>query len=87
MEKSYSISVRNLKKSYDFGLSYAVNDISFDVEEGSLFAFLGMNGAGKSTTINIICSILDKDDGKVFINGFDTPISEPEYTRLRGSSG
>ena len=69
MQNRYSIEIKNLKKSYDNGRSFAVNDISFNVEKGSLFAFLGMNGAGKSTTINIICSILEKDDGKIYING------------------
>ena len=71
MQNRYSIEIKNLKKSYDNGRSFAVNDISFNLEKGSLFAFLGMNGAGKSTTINIICSILEKDDGKIYINGQD----------------
>jgi len=63
------IQVKNLKKTYkDIN---AVNDISFDVKEGSLFAFLGLNGAGKSTTINIICGNLSKDSGQVLINGLD----------------
>jgi len=61
------IEIRNLKKS--FGDVNAVNDISFCVEEGELFAFLGVNGAGKSTTINIICGQLKKDDGVVFVDG------------------
>lgn len=63
----YIIEVKNLKKS--FGEIKAVNDISFDVEQGSLFAFLGLNGAGKSTTINIICGELEKDSGEVFVSG------------------
>lgn len=63
------IEINNLKKSY--GDVLAVNDISFTVEEGSLFAFLGINGAGKSTTINIICNILKKDSGQVLVNGLD----------------
>ena len=50
------IEITDLKKSY--GDVKAVDGISFNVKEGSLFAFLGLNGAGKSTTINIICSIL-----------------------------
>lgn len=49
----------------------AVDHISFTVKEGQLFAFLGLNGAGKSTTINILCSILKKDDGQVHIGGYD----------------
>lgn len=63
------IEVENLKKSY--GEIKAVKGISFTVEEGSLFAFLGVNGAGKSTTINILCSITRKDEGTVKICGYD----------------
>lgn len=63
------IEISGLKKSYDNVV--AVDGISFDVKEGSLFAFLGVNGAGKSTTINIICSILKKDEGKVVVDGVD----------------
>ena len=66
---NYAVIIENLTKSY--GDVKAVNDISFRVERGSLFAFLGINGAGKSTTINIICSILKKDGGKVYVNGYD----------------
>lgn len=61
--------VDHLVKKYDDFT--AVDDISFSVKRGSLFAFLGLNGAGKSTTINIITGILNKNDGKVFIDGID----------------
>lgn len=61
------IKIRNLNKS--FGSIKAVNDLSFDVHEGELFAFLGVNGAGKSTTINIICGQLGYDSGSVVIDG------------------
>ena len=64
-----SIEIEELYKAY--GDVKAVNGISFSVERGTLFAFLGINGAGKSTTINILCSILPKDSGSVRINGFD----------------
>ncbi len=64
-----ALRIENLYKSY--GDVKAVNGISFSVKEGALFAFLGINGAGKSTTINIICSILKKDGGKVFVGGHD----------------
>jgi len=63
------LKIENLVKSY--GSVVAVNNISFEVAKGSLFAFLGINGAGKSTTINIICSILSKDSGKIFVSGYD----------------
>jgi ABC-2 type transport system ATP-binding protein len=52
-----------------YGDFKAVDDISFNVEEGSIFAFLGPNGAGKSTTINTLCTILSKTDGTLKING------------------
>lgn len=49
----------------------AVQDLSFQVRDGELFAFLGVNGAGKSTTINIMCGQLSKDTGSVYIGGTD----------------
>jgi multidrug/hemolysin transport system ATP-binding protein len=63
------IEIKNLNKS--FKEVKAVNDLSFKIKEGELFAFLGVNGAGKSTTINIMCGQLEKDSGKVYINGKD----------------
>ena len=66
---SNSIEIKNLYKS--FGDVKAVHDLSFCVKEGELFAFLGVNGAGKSTTINILCGQLKKDSGKVFVDGTD----------------
>ncbi len=65
----WAVEIDHLVKSY--GNVKAVNDISFKVAKGTLFAFLGINGAGKSTTINIMCSILPKDSGKIYINGYD----------------
>lgn len=62
------IEVSHLSKSY--GSVQAVKDISFDVEQGKLFAFLGPNGAGKSTTINSICTFLKPDKGEVLVNGY-----------------
>ncbi len=61
------VEIKNLRKS--FGEVKAVRDISFHVEQGELFAFLGVNGAGKSTTISIICGQLAKDKGSVEICG------------------
>lgn len=61
------IKIEHLSKS--FGDVKAVQDLSFRVREGELFAFLGVNGAGKSTTINILCGQLSKDSGRVEIGG------------------
>ena len=63
------IEISHLVKS--FGDVKAVQDLSYRVKSGELFAFLGINGAGKSTTFNIICGQLPKDGGKVLINGID----------------
>ena len=61
------IQIKHLYKS--FKDVKAVQDLSFKVKRGELFAFLGENGAGKSTTISIMCGCLSKDGGEVFING------------------
>lgn len=53
---TFAIKVENLCKQY--GEQQAVKGISFTVEQGTLFAFLGENGAGKSTTIEILCTLL-----------------------------
>lgn len=63
------IEIKNLSKS--FGEVKAVDNLSFSVKEGELFAFLGVNGAGKSTTINIICGCLAADGGTVTVDGHD----------------
>ena len=60
------IKIDNLTKTY--GSLKAVDDLSFEIRKGELFAFLGVNGAGKSTTINIICGQLKKDEGTVIID-------------------
>ena len=60
----------------------AVRDISFKVKRGELFAFLGVNGAGKSTTISILCGRLAKDAGKVVVDGVDLDLA-PEMIKER----
>ena len=61
------IQINNLNKS--FGSVNAVQNLSFRVKKGELFAFLGINGAGKSTTINIMCIVaqLSRQKSKIFI--------------------
>ena len=76
------IEIKNLVKTY--GDTLAVDDLSFSVKKGELFAFLGVNGAGKSTTISIICGTLDKTSGKVFVCGKDTDEGRGDIARKIG---
>jgi len=65
------IRVSNLKKKYKNSEVYAVDDISFDVEEGEFFSMLGPNGAGKTTTLSILNTTLLPTSGEVKISGLD----------------
>ena len=76
------IEIEHLSKS--FGDVKAVKDLSFQVRKGELFAFLGVNGAGKSTTISIICGQLKKDSGTVLVKGMDAEHSLDEAKRTIG---
>ena len=76
------IQITQLNKR--FGKIQAVRDLSFRVKEGELFAFLGVNGAGKSTTINILCGQLAKDNGQVTIDGVDL---DRHPDRIKGKLG
>lgn len=76
------IEISNLFKS--FGEVRAVQDLSFCVKKGELFAFLGVNGAGKSTTISILCGQLDKDGGSVKVCGQDVDKSMEMVRRRLG---
>ena len=74
------IEIKNLSKQFDKFV--AVNNISFTVKQGELFAFLGTNGAGKSTTISMLCTLLPKTSGSIIVDGFDTD-KEPAEVRNR----
>lgn len=76
------IKVENLVKK--FGNILAVNDISFEVEEGSIFGFLGPNGAGKTTTISILCTLLSPTSGRAFIAGHDCMKESSEVRKAIG---
>ncbi len=76
------IEVNNLVKNYKD--VEAVKGISFSVEEGSFFAFLGINGAGKSTTINILCTVIEKTSGSVKIGGCDL---DADRTKIKSQIG
>ena len=64
------LKITNVSKN--FGKVKAVNNISFKVKKGEMFAYLGVNGAGKSTTISMICGTLKKDSGSILVCGEDT---------------
>lgn len=76
------IEVRQLQKSYKD--VKAVNGIDFYVAEGELFAFLGLNGAGKSTTIDMLCTFLKLDRGSIKINNYEVGKDDEKIKSLVG---
>lgn len=80
---SYALSIKNLTKTYANGFQ-ALKGVSLDVGEGDFYALLGPNGAGKSTTIGIICSLVTKTSGKVYI--FDKDIDR-DFTAAKRMIG
>jgi ABC-2 type transport system ATP-binding protein len=77
------VSAENLVVVYRDGTK-AVDNISFNVEEGEFFGFLGPNGAGKSTTIKVLTTLLRKTSGKVTVAGFDLDRSQGEIRKVIG---
>ena len=78
-----ALSVKNLTKVYATGKT-ALRGIDLEVAEGDFFALLGQNGAGKSTTIGIICSLVTKTSGKIHVFGHDTDVELAEAKSLIG---
>src|SRR5437868_2199506 len=76
------ISVKNLIKNY--GNFQAVKDISFDVYEGEIFGLLGRNGAGKSTTLEIIETLREKTSGEVLVDGLNLDKDPGEIKKIIG---
>ncbi|HMQ68425.1 MAG TPA: ABC transporter ATP-binding protein [Ignavibacteria bacterium] len=77
-----SIEVKNLSKV--FGNFISVNDISFEVKQGEVFGFLGSNGAGKSTTIKMLCGILEPTSGDALVGGFSIATQPDEVKKNIG---
>jgi ABC-2 type transport system ATP-binding protein len=75
-----AIEVRQLTRR--FGAFVAVNDLSFEVRQGEIFGFLGSNGAGKSTTIRMLCGLLRPSSGSARVGGIDVG-SQPEAVKQR----
>ena len=80
MTDRYAITVRDLTRT--FGSFTAVDHVSFDVKEGEIFGFLGANGAGKSTTIRMLCGLLKPSSGTAMIGGVDVS-RDPEAVKRR----
>lgn len=78
-----ALSVKNLTKVYSNGTS-ALKGINLEVPQGDFFALLGQNGAGKSTTIGIICSLVNKTSGDIKVFGFDADRQRAEAKSLIG---
>jgi ABC-2 type transport system ATP-binding protein len=74
----YSIEVKDLTKK--FGKFTAVDNVSFKVEKGEVFGFLGANGAGKSTTIKMLCGILEPTSGDALVSGYSV-MNEPDKVK------
>ena len=81
-EKKMAIDVKNLRKA--FGNKIAVNNLSFQVPEGSITGFIGPNGAGKTTTLRILCTLLKPDSGSVRIFDLDTNKSPAQIRHQLG---
>jgi ABC-2 type transport system ATP-binding protein len=75
-----AVTVRELTRR--FGAFLAVDRVSFDVEEGEIFGFLGSNGAGKSTTIRMLCGLLKPSSGSAIVGGLDVG-RDPEGVKRR----
>ncbi|WP_343744217.1 ATP-binding cassette domain-containing protein [Chitinophaga sp.] len=77
-QNGIAISVKGLKKSYkDLPV---LTGVDFEVKKGSIFALLGTNGAGKTTIVRILATLLQHDSGQVIVNGFDV-VSQPGHVR------
>ena len=76
------INIQNVIKTFkDFK---AINDLSLEVKEGEIYGLLGSNGAGKSTTINILLGFLKPDSGEAFINDINTTLNHNEARKYIG---
>ncbi len=76
------LKVENL--SHRYSVQWAIKDIDFVLSQRGIYALLGSNGAGKSTTMNIICGIIKPTTGKVFVNGIDSTKDSLEAKRQIG---
>jgi len=76
--KDIAIQVKELQKSYK--QLHVLKGVNFEVEKGSIFALLGSNGAGKTTIVRILTTLLKQDGGAAAVNGFDV-VAKPDRVR------
>lgn len=76
------VEVKHL--SHRYSVDWAIKDINFEIEKNGVFGLLGSNGAGKSTTMNIICNVLTQTEGEVFINGVNLRENPTEAKQFIG---
>ena len=72
--------------SHRYSVDWAIRDINFEVRNKGIFGLLGSNGAGKSTTMNIICGVLNQTEGDVYINGInlrENPVEAKKFICTR----
>lgn len=70
--------------SYRYHIQWAIQDINFEIKEKGVLGLLGSNGAGKSTTMNIICGVLNQTEGEVYLNGYNLHTNPVEAKRHIG---
>ena len=83
-QNEYCISVYNLRKQYSRNTDYVLDNITFNVKNGTVFGFLGPNGAGKTTTLKILTTTLNPSSGSVYIFGKDLFKNQLEIKRRIG---
>ena len=79
-DNSYAISAEGLVRR--FGGVTAVDGVDLRIRRGEIYGFLGLNGAGKSTTVRVLCTLLSPTAGRAVVAGYDVA-DEPEKVRLR----
>ena len=77
------ISVREVSKSFDGGRSYALRDVSLEVEEGETLVLLGSSGCGKTTLLRLVNRLLEPDAGEVYVDGANVQEQEPAELRRK----
>lgn len=80
--KQSIVKIENL--SHKYTRDWAIRDISFDIDKVGILGLLGSNGAGKSTTMNILCGVLNQTEGNVYIDGIDIREKPEDAKKLLG---